>query len=493
MVHPSVGSTPHPSHSHPGMDTVPNPSLHRAIGGLMVNLDDELSRYRHSRTGQGPKPQPQRPFILRPKERPSLSLPPRPPQAKPARAQGDPPRTDPPTAIAQGAATARMGLPPFPSATGQALAPYVAMPDAYLESTAALLGSSDPGVALPSDTGIPDPAASHPEIPDSVPYYPTRYYPEPTPSLEQDSYPPSLAQRLSTPLGVGALLLLLVSSAGFGYLITSPTALAPLRNQPWMAFFPAASAPDAETGDARTPALGEVPTGLQGLGPDLSGQSPEALSLDQVSRLPVEPARSGAMAPSVVTAPTEEASTAPNPATDRPLPTASSTTAEETSRPQAPEPTQPPIALRTETVVPSAPNRSTPTTVSPSAVNPGSSRPVPQPNPPQTPPSPPTPTARPPQPLGTVTTTPTPAPTVAPPSPLTPSAPTPRTNYYVVTDYTGQQSLDSARSIVGDAYVRDFQGGSKIQMGAFAQESSARDLMQQLQQRGIPAQVYNTP
>jgi cell division septation protein DedD len=47
--------------------------------------------------------------------------------------------------------------------------------------------------------------------------------------------------------------------------------------------------------------------------------------------------------------------------------------------------------------------------------------------------------------------------------------------------------------VVGDAYVRDFQGGSKIQMGAFSQESSARDLVQQLQQQGIPAQVLSTP
>jgi cell division septation protein DedD len=50
-----------------------------------------------------------------------------------------------------------------------------------------------------------------------------------------------------------------------------------------------------------------------------------------------------------------------------------------------------------------------------------------------------------------------------------------------------------ARSVVGDAYLRNFQGNRKIQMGAFSQESSARDLMQQLQQRGIPAQVYNIP
>jgi cell division septation protein DedD len=38
--------------------------------------------------------------------------------------------------------------------------------------------------------------------------------------------------------------------------------------------------------------------------------------------------------------------------------------------------------------------------------------------------------------------------------------------------------------------VRDFGSGSKIQMGAFSQESSAQNLVNQLQQQGIPAQVY---
>jgi cell division septation protein DedD len=47
--------------------------------------------------------------------------------------------------------------------------------------------------------------------------------------------------------------------------------------------------------------------------------------------------------------------------------------------------------------------------------------------------------------------------------------------------------------VVSDAYVRNFQGSPKIQMGAFSQESSAHDLVQQLQQQGIPAQIYNTP
>lgn len=107
--------------------------------------------------------------------------------------------------------------------------------------------------------------------------------------------------------------------------------------------------------------------------------------------------------------------------------------------------------------------------------------------------APPAANAQPPQPLGSVAVAPTPT-GITPPPPLAPSAqpaaPAAQPNYYVITDYSGSQSLESARSAVGDAYVRNIAGGTKIQMGAFSQESSARNLAEQLQQQGIPAQVY---
>ncbi|MGB3309535.1 MAG: SPOR domain-containing protein, partial [Nodosilinea sp.] len=78
---------------------------------------------------------------------------------------------------------------------------------------------------------------------------------------------------------------------------------------------------------------------------------------------------------------------------------------------------------------------------------------------------------------------------VAPPAPITQAPPQAAPSYYVVTDYSGATSLESARGAVGDAYVRDFSGGTRIQMGAFSQESSARNLVNQLQGQGIPAQV----
>ncbi|TVP62162.1 MAG: SPOR domain-containing protein [Leptolyngbya sp. LCM1.Bin17] len=38
--------------------------------------------------------------------------------------------------------------------------------------------------------------------------------------------------------------------------------------------------------------------------------------------------------------------------------------------------------------------------------------------------------------------------------------------------------------------MRNFPQGTRIQLGAFSQESSARNLVQQLQNQGISAQVY---
>jgi cell division septation protein DedD len=58
-----------------------------------------------------------------------------------------------------------------------------------------------------------------------------------------------------------------------------------------------------------------------------------------------------------------------------------------------------------------------------------------------------------------------------------------------VVDYGGDASLASARRVVGDAYVRNFSSGAKIQMGAFSQPAAAQNLVNQLQQQGISAQV----
>lgn len=63
-------------------------------------------------------------------------------------------------------------------------------------------------------------------------------------------------------------------------------------------------------------------------------------------------------------------------------------------------------------------------------------------------------------------------------------------NYYVVLNYSGDRSLEQARAIVPNAYVRDFPKGSLIQLGAFGRESDAKSLLEKLQKQGLSASIY---
>jgi cell division protein FtsN len=80
----------------------------------------------------------------------------------------------------------------------------------------------------------------------------------------------------------------------------------------------------------------------------------------------------------------------------------------------------------------------------------------------------------------------------APPSTtISQAPPSSGDRYYVVTDYTGDPSLNQARQAVSDAYVRNFNDGAKVQMGSFTDAASAEQLAQDLQQQGVPAKVYH--
>lgn len=63
--------------------------------------------------------------------------------------------------------------------------------------------------------------------------------------------------------------------------------------------------------------------------------------------------------------------------------------------------------------------------------------------------------------------------------------------YYVLINYDGKRSLQQARTIVPDAYVRKLSQGTRIQMGAFKLESEAQGLVEKLQQQGISASIYH--
>ncbi|MGF1567696.1 MAG: SPOR domain-containing protein [Nodosilinea sp.] len=473
----------------------PSPLIQQALEGLMVNLDDELLRYRQNRSSQslaqgvtaplkfrpapaarkrldlitlkapanrGPASQSQTPASLPPQLTAGgpMVAPPPPPNPRLLALLG---QQAVPTTQAygpQGAASQGHG---YPSA---ALAPYQAIPDDYLESTEALLGS------------VPGSQVSAPAA------YADSNYPADDYDYGEADYRPSLARQLTTPLGIGAILLLLVSSAGFGYLVTSPQTArhlwAPIAER-WQQPDPAPEDPASATAQSADQPV----TGLQGLGPDLSEQEFSSLDLDRISTLPSD-------TPSVAsqTRP-DQTELRPSPQSpDQATPpdragvssTAPKIEAEIVSAPQAPRRPQP------ATVAAPAATPSPPTAAAPAI--------TPLAPPPRV--APPAANARPPQPLAATPAAPPPAAAV-PPGPIyrpapTSSAPTPPASipqapaapsYFVVADYTGAPSLESARRVVGDAYVT----GSRIQLGAFSQESSAQGLVQQLQQQGIPARV----
>ncbi|MFQ4139159.1 SPOR domain-containing protein [Nodosilinea sp. PGN35] len=443
-----------------------NLRLQRAVESLNLNLDNELQRYRQGRLGQS-TPTPAR-LQLRPNRKPIDLITVKATPAATAAAVPPPPPPNPRLQEILGQA-AVPNAQSFSSQTavhqvrlshGGTLTTYRPTPDDYLESTEALLGSL--------------PTAGH-----------RRAEPE---------YAPSLMQQLTTPLGVGALLLLLVGSAGFGYLVTSPEAVQHLSDNPITRRLkgePSVAESNSETTAALEGPNGQAEAGFKPLGPDLSEKEFASLDLNNISTLPSTNSTSrqalpGATQPAMVGA-------QPLPAGDQ--------------RPGEPTASTPRPGVLTPAGGSGAVVRAEIVTAPGAAVSPRASAPAPAaqsapaPAPAQAAPTPrvapPAANAQPPQPLAldrapaAAPASPPPA-AIAPPAPITqvpPQASAP--SYYVVTDYNGAQSLESARSAVGDAYVRNFSSGTRIQMGAFSQQSSAQNLVNQLQGQGIPAQVIS--
>jgi hypothetical protein len=489
------------------------PPLQQALEVLTVSLDDELMRYRRSRYGDDVPPVPTSQLKLRKRRRKSLNL----ISLKNQSAQAVATPTPPAAASAvqtTGAAIAAstpgraaaplpenlrlqqiLGNPAVPTTQayvphgydqglmpqGSAMAPYHPRPDGYMASTEALLDS------LPDDEGY-DPR-------------------------EDIDYQPTWLEQLSTPLGLGLLLLLLVGSASFGYLVTSPEMVRRLWDNPLINAF-RGSEEAAQTSEVEANGEDNIETGLQGIGPDLSESEFQDLDLGRISTLSAQDKRSSELAPFPGMAPTS--GDLSNPETEQ--------TTAETANQEPGVPRTRVESVRTEVNVPLAERQSTPTPVRSQPPTVPQSRPAPQsqatsrpqavsrpqaapanPGPSQAAPqtSPSATASPPPQPLGATSAVQAPSPVqntppaassppaqATAPAPISQSPPN-QSNHYVVTDYTGDQSLESARQAVGDAYVRNFPDGARIQMGSFSDESAAQNMVQDLQQQGIPARVYN--
>ncbi len=279
-----------------------------------------------------------------------------------------------------------------------------------------------------------------------------------------------------TPLGLGSMLLLLLSSITFGYLLMNPANFRQLTTgRSPDAASPTESAPSAPTS---APAGRSRPSGVEG--PDLSAQEFRQVDLGSLSTLEQDdrarqPEFADLEAPAELEVPataddspqtrtrigTEaELSTVQQLASERSGARSPSSAAPEAAANPAPRPSSPPVEIPrprdAQVELQPAP--------SPAAVAPVAPAPTPQ--------------------------AALPVPSMPSVAPATPSSAAPSSYVYVVADYVGDRSLDAARDVVPDAYVRNLSSGAVVQFGAFSSSASAESLVRELQQQGISARTY---
>ncbi len=245
-----------------------------------------------------------------------------------------------------------------------------------------------------------------------------------------------LADNLLTPLGMGSMLLLLLSSASIGYLLFNPALLQRLGLN---RFFPIASSPSAISPSPTATASPSIAP--PAISPNLANGGLENLDRNSIANLK----------------PSENPQRSPIP-----------------SVPAVPSASKPSAAV--------TPGKANPMIVSGSPDLAGQLGIPPVATPLATPPNPAAPAK------------PSPSPAAARPAPASGSAATnPRRDsyFYVITAYDGDRSLAQARAVIPEAYIAEIPNqGTQIQLGAFLVEAEAKALIQELKQRGITASVY---
>ncbi|MEM1252037.1 MAG: hypothetical protein AAGI69_06355 [Cyanobacteria bacterium P01_H01_bin.21] len=308
-----------------------------------------------------------------------------------------------------------------------------------------------PDIELPSDEiepGVPEietPAESEsPVLPIHSSEAPTDGYLESSEellrSIEDDEQPetgsapePYSPERKSNSLlKLAGLVLVLLGGIGVGFAITNPAQFQNLRSR----IFPGTDVEPAETADSELPEIPETPNQPATADPsetasDYSPLGPdlstrEFKELDTIEDLVTLDVDGAGNA-------TGTPSTLPNPA-QTPLP----------------NPAQTPLPAPTDTPTSQAANSSAPTPTSPAA-----------------------PTA----PANTATVT----------SPATAAT---GSNFYVIASYTGDASLNKARELVPDAFVRNFDAGARIQLAAFDNQAQAEEQVAFLTEQGITVELF---
>jgi hypothetical protein len=418
-----------------------NSKLQRALNCLDVQLEEELTRYRRQRAGRSIAPsnglkrkQPAKLELM------SLGEPaPAMPQVPSLSAHSDSPfEPDLQPSFDPDESSRLAILPPEPQTDHEILYPPQvesthlagsAPPDDYLESSEELLRSlAREEAQVRVDRGF--------------------------------------LESLATPLGVGSMLMLLLSSAMFGYVIMNPSSLS----------FVAGLSDRSPT--ATTPSIAPTnPDGSQAAipnSPPLDKQEFVDLGLDNLTTLKSRGSLPSSKAPKATASPSTS-------------PAAAQSNAVQPSVPQLPvlnsSPAAPAQSAPTRSYSPPAASRSyAPAPVrsyAPAPVRSYAPAPVRSYSPPVRPYVPPVVQSA-------------PLPPVSVPRSYSPpvSAPSPAQNggysYKVEIPYTGDRSLEEARKAAPDAYLRP---DGKIQLGATGSEADAKTRAQELQNQGIPAEV----
>jgi len=256
--------------------------------------------------------------------------------------------------------------------------------------------------------------------------------------------PKRSTNKLLTPLGVGSVLLLLLSSATLVYIFTNPSTLSALGLD---RLFGSKKTTTAQNPSQITVTKSEPANSSSTLsGPKLDSGEFRDVNLDNLPQLE---ANSSPSSPSPVAPVTE----VPNPGVNSVAPPTASNRSSDLSSALLPRTLQQGASSQSQT---------------------GVQRVVPIPAPPVgvAPPA---------------NTAPKPA---APENVAASPASNQNSFYYVLVNYSGDRDLAQVRKVVPDAYVEKFPQGSQIQTGAFKRESEAKTLVEQLKQQGVTAWIY---
>lgn len=271
------------------------------------------------------------------------------------------------------------------------------------------------------------------------------------------------ADRFLSPLGVGSILLLLLSSATLIYIFRHPSTLSALG---FNRLFAPKTTTTAQSQTKTTPdqrmQSGNRPT-LKG--PDLTSQEFPEVNLDTLSHL--DSNASPTPAPSAVPSVSN-------------LPEAGGTTQ---APPVVPNSALPPGRSGdiSSALLPSPGQQNTaPSRIAPVAPLPSLPAAMPRMNKSNTSPAPNLPTA----------TQQSKASATAAQGAES-AAPVRSGFYYVLMNYGSDRDLAKAKTAVPDAYVERFPQGAQIQMGAFKRESQAKSLVERLKAQGINASIYH--